>query len=378
MDIRKNNIEMVDLLSQYQKLKPQINNAIQEVIDASSFIKGKQVAEFENKLAQYTHSKHVISCANGTDALQIALMALDLEIGDEVIVPGFTYAATAEVIALLRLKPVMVDVDLNTFNISLHDLESAITSKTKAIVPVHLFGQCTDMEPIMQIAQKYQLWIIEDNAQSLGATYTFSNSITKQTGTMGHIGCTSFFPTKNLGCFGDGGALFTDDDVLAEKIRMIANHGQKIKYHHSIVGCNSRLDTIQAAVLNVKLDHLHEHLVARQKAASFYDEALSNWEIGNKPSQLNKANHTFNQYTLIVNEGRRDELKAFLAEKGIPTMIYYPIPLYKQDAFKNYVPENFNLPNTEMLCSSVLSIPIHTEMNEDILLRITDTLKSFK
>lgn len=371
-------IQMVDLFSQYSKLKPQINNAIQEVIDTSSFIKGKQVAELENNLTKSIGSKYAITCANGTDALQIALMALDLEIGDEVIVPGFTYAATAEVIALLRLKPVMVDVNPNTFNLSIPELEAAITPRTKVIVPVHLFGQCSDMEPIMEIAKKHQLWIIEDNAQSFGATYTFSNGITKQTGTMGHIGCTSFFPTKNLGCFGDGGALFTDDDTLAEKIRMIANHGQKIKYHHSIVGCNSRLDTIQAAVLNVKLDHLNEHLGARKKAADYYTNALANWQFGQIPQQISNVNHTYNQYTIIIKNGRRDELKTFLSNHGIPSMIYYPIPLYKQDAFNKYVPQGYELPNTEQLCRSVLSIPIHTEMTEDILLKITDTLKSFK
>lgn len=371
-------IEMVNLFNQYQKLKPQINNAIQEVLDSTFFIKGKAVTEFENKLADYTHSKHVISCANGTDALQIALMALELQPDDEVIVPGFTYAATAEVIALLRLKPIMVDVDASTFNISIAGLESAVTPKTRAIVPVHLFGQCSDMEPILEFAQNHNLWVIEDNAQSLGSEYALSDGITKQTGTIGHIGCTSFFPTKNLGCFGDGGALFTDDDLLAEKIRMIANHGQKIKYHHSIIGCNSRLDTLQAAILNIKINHLDDHLQARGRAAAFYDEALSDWEIGIKPFRLNKVKHTFNQYTLIVKGGRRDELKSFLAEKGIPTMIYYPIPLYKQDAFKMYVTKGFELPNTEQSCRSVLSIPIHTEMNEDILLRITDTLKSFK
>lgn len=374
----QNNIEMVDLLSQYQKIKPQINNAIQDVIDSSSFIKGRQVAVFERKLEQYTGSKHAISCANGTDALQIALMALDLEPGDEVIVPGFTYAATAEVIALLRLIPVMVDVDTETFNISISELEAAITPRTKAIVPVHLFGQCSDMEPIMKIAEKYNLWIVEDNAQSFGAEYTFSNDETKQTGTMGHIGCTSFFPTKNLGCFGDGGALFTDDEVLAEKIRMIANHGQKIKYHHSIIGCNSRLDTIQAAVLNVKIGHLDEHLNARKKAAAFYDQDLINWQFGKRPQRTGNANHTFNQYTLQIKNGRRDELKTFLSDKGIPTMIYYPIPLYKQDAFKKFVPQGFELQNTEYLCQSVLSIPMHTEMNEDILYRIINSLKSFK
>ena len=369
---------MVDLFSQYTKLKPQINNAIQDVLDTAAFIRGKQVAEFENKLAQYTRSKHIISCANGTDALQIALMSLDLEPDDEVIVPGFTYAATAEVIALLRLKPVMVDVNPDTFNLSVPELEAAITSRTRVIIPVHLFGQCSDMEPIMDIAKKHQLWVIEDNAQSLGATYTFSNDITKQTGTMGHIGCTSFFPTKNLGCFGDGGALFTDDDLLAEKIRMIANHGQKIKYHHSIVGCNSRLDTIQAAVLNIKLDYLYEHLNARQKAADFYIDALANWQFGQIPQRIGNVNHTYNQYTLIIKNGRRNELKTFLSNNGIPTMIYYPIPLYKQDAFNKYVPQGFELPNTESLCRSVLSIPIHTEMTEDILSRITETLKLFK
>jgi len=371
-------IQMVDLFSQYQKLKPQINKAIQEVLDSTAFIKGKAVTEFENKLAIYTHSKHVISCANGTDALQIALMALDLQPDDEIIVPGFTYAATAEVIALLGFKPVIVDVDLKTFDISVTDMEAAINPKTKAIVPVHLFGQCSNMESIIQIAQKHRLWIIEDNAQSLGAEYTFSDGSTKQTGTIGHIGCTSFFPTKNLGCFGDGGALFTNDDKLAEKIRMIANHGQKIKYHHSIIGCNSRLDTIQAAVLNIKLDHLHEHLKARQKAASFYDNALADWQFGQIPKRISNANHTFNQYTLKIKNGRRDELKTFLSNKGIPSMIYYPLPLYNQDAFKKYIPQGFELPNTESLCHSVLSIPIHTEMTVEILSRIIDTLNSFK
>lgn len=376
MNIQK--IEMVDLFNQYQKLKPQINEAIQEVLDSTSFIKGNAVTEFENKLAAYTHSRHVISCANGTDALQIALMALDLEPNDEVIVPAFTYAATAEVIALLRLKPVMVDVDTKTFNMSIAALESAITPKSRAIVPVHLFGQCSDIEPIMNFAKANKLWVIEDNAQSLGSEYTFSDGSIKQSGTIGHIGCTSFFPTKNLGCFGDGGALFTNDDALAEKIRMIANHGQKIKYHHSIIGCNSRLDTLQAAILNIKINHLHNHLQAREKAAKFYDEALIDWKIGNMPVRQNKIKHTFNQYTVIVKDGRRDELKAFLTEKGIPSMIYYPIPLYKQDAFKKYVSKDFQLLNTENLCQSVLSIPIHTEMNEAILCRITDTLKSFK
>jgi len=371
-------LEMVDLFSQYKKLKPQINQAIQDVIDSSSFIKGNQVAEFEKKLEDYTGSKHVVSCANGTDALQIALMALDLELGDEVIIPGFTYAATAEVIALLGLQPVMIDVDPETFNISIAELEAAITSRTRVIIPVHLFGQCSNMELVMKIAVKHQLWVIEDNAQSFGAEYTFSDEVTKKTGTLGHIGCTSFFPTKNLGCFGDGGALFTKNQPMAEKIRMIANHGQKIKYHHSVIGCNSRLDTIQAAVLNVKLDHLDEHLDARKKAASFYDVTLCNWELAEMPQQMSNTRHTFNQYTLRIKDERRDELKTFLSEQGIPSMIYYPIPLYRQDAFKKYVPEGFELPVTEQLCRSVLSIPMHTELNEDIQKRICDALISFK
>jgi len=305
-------------------------------------------------------------------------MALDLELGDEVIIPGFTYAATAEVIALLGLQPVMIDVDPESFNISIAELEAAITSRTRVIIPVHLFGQCSDMEPILKIAAKHQLWVIEDNAQSFGAEYIFSDGESKQTGTIGHIGCTSFFPTKNLGCFGDGGALFTSDEQLAEKIRMIANHGQKIKYHHSVIGCNSRLDTIQAAVLNVKLDYLNEHLDARKKAAEFYDRTLGDWKLVKIPQQWSQAKHTFNQYTLRIREERRDELKTFLSGQGIPSMIYYPIPLYRQDAFKKYVPEGFELPVTEQLCRSVLSIPMHTELNGDIQKRICDTLLSFQ
>ena len=369
---------MVDLKGQYYKIKKEVDFEIQKVIDSTEFINGHKVHEFSQHLSEFTGSKYVIPCANGTDALQIAFMALDLKLGDEIIVPAFTYAATAEVICLLGLVPVMVDVDPESFNLSVSELESAITPCTKAIVPVHLFGQCSDMEPILKIAEKYNLWVIEDNAQSLGAEYTFSSNETKKTGTMGHIGCTSFFPTKNMGCFGDGGALFTNDDKLSEKISMIANHGQKIKYYHSIVGCNSRLDTIQAAVLDVKLKHLREHLKARQKAAEFYDEALSTWQIGNIPNRMSYSSHTFHQYTLRIKDGRRDELKTFLSRTDIPTMIYYPLPLYKQDAFKNYVSRGFELQNTENLCNSVISIPIHTEMNNDILSKITDALKSFK
>lgn len=371
-------IVMVDLRNQYQKLKTEINQAMQEVMDATCFIKGRQVFEFEQNLAQFTGTKHVTSCGNGTDAIQIALMALDLKPNDEIIVPAFTYVATIEVIALLGLKPVMVDVNPETFNIDISALENAITPTTKAVIPVHLFGQCSDMEPILNLAEKHGLYVIEDNAQALGADYTFSNGLTKQTGTIGHIGCNSFFPTKNLGCFGDGGAIFTDDAQLAEKIRMVANHGQKQKYHHDLVGCNSRLDTLQAAILNIKLKYLNEHLEARQKAASFYDEALKDLAFAELPLRMPNATHTFNQYTLKVKNGRRDELQNYLAGHGIPSMIYYPLPLYKQVAFSKYVSPGFKLPVTEYLCQSVLSIPIHTEIDETILTTITNILKSFK
>lgn len=371
------NIEMVDLFNQYNKIKPQVDNAIQAVINSSSFIKGDQVRQFEINLGQFVNAKHVISCGNGTDALQIALMSLDLELEDEIIIPAFTYAATAEVIALLGLKPVMVDVDKDTFNISVTEIEKVITPRTRAIIPVHLFGLCADMEPIMQIAKKYNLIIIEDNAQSLGAETTFSDNLTRKTGTIGHIGCTSFFPTKNLGCFGDGGAIFTDDDNLEERIRMISNHGQRVKYYHSIIGCNSRLDTLQAAILNVKLSHLDEYLDARKKAAAFYNHALQDWPIVQLPKSNKNSLHTYNQYTLIVKNGLRDELKKHLADHKIPTMIYYPLPLYKQDAFKKYVSKGFELTNTEDLCKSVLSIPMHTEFTELMLYQITTIIKNF-
>ncbi len=369
---------MVDLLSQHKKIEKELLFAIQQVIDSSSFIKGKEVALFEENLANYLQVNHVISCANGTDALQIALMAIGLQRGDEVIIPAFTYVATAEVIALLGLVPVMVDVDEQTFNISLPGIQKAITPRTKAILPVHLFGQCSDMEPLMQLAEHHQLMVIEDNAQSLGAGYTFSNGITKKAGTIGHIGCTSFFPTKNLGCMGDGGALMTNIPALAEKIRMIANHGQQKKYYHEVVGCNSRLDTLQAAILNVKLPHLGQYLEARKKAGDFYHSALKDFEHGILPVALPAAPSTYNQFTLKTEAGRRDELRDFLAAKGVPTMVYYPLPLYKQKAFSNYVPEGFSLPATERLCESVLSLPMHTEMKDEELSYITNTLASFE
>jgi len=369
---------MVDLLSQHKKLEQQIFESIHRVIDSSAFIKGSEVAVFENTLADFLQVSHVITCANGTDALQIALMALELHPGDEVIVPAFTYVATAEVIALLGLMPVMVDVDEDTFNISLSGLAKAITHRTKAIIPVHLFGQCSNMEPLMKLAEAHHLYVIEDNAQSLGANYAFSNGHVKKAGTIGTIGCTSFFPTKNLGCLGDGGALMTNDPGLAEKIRMIANHGQRKKYYHEVVGCNSRLDTLQAAILNVKLPHLEEYLNARRKAGDYYQIALKHFNYGILPASLPATEPTYNQFTLKIRGGLRDKMKEYLEQKGIPSMIYYPLPLYKQKAFNKFVPTGFSLPVTEKLCESVLSLPIHTEMAEDELSYICEIVLDFK
>ncbi len=371
------NIQMVDLKGQYQKMKNEIDSALINTAEATQYIKGPDVAAFEKSLSKYLKVNHTIGCGNGTDALQIALMALELKPGDEVLVPAFTYVATIEAIALLGLTPVMVDVDKNTFNISVNEIEKSITSKTKAIVPVHLYGQSADIEPIMQIANKNNLFVIEDNAQALGAEYSFSDGTTKKTGTIGHIGCNSFFPTKNLGCFGDGGALTTDDNLLAEKCRIIASHGQKKKYHHSRIGCNSRLDTIHAAVLNVKLKYLDDFISARQKAADYYSKKLSGINGITLPQKMNYAKHTFNQFTIKVEGGKRDEMQTYLKEMGIPSIIYYPLPLYKQEAFKMYCTPDFGLLNTEELCSSVLSIPMHTELTFDIQNKIIETIKSF-
>ena len=369
---------MVDLLSQHKKLEQPILAAIQRVIDSSAFIKGEEVAIFEKKLAECLQADYLITCANGTDALQIALMALELKPGDEVIIPAFTYVATAEVIALLGLQPVMVDVDEDTFNISLSGIANAITSRTRAIIPVHLFGQCADMEPLMKLADAHQLFVIEDNAQSLGATCRFLNGTVKKAGTIGHIGCTSFFPTKNLGCMGDGGAIMTNLPELAEKIRMIANHGQKKKYYHEVVGCNSRLDTMQAAILNVKLPHLDAYLEARKAVGAFYQKALKNFEYAILPSNSPATPTTCNQFTLKIKDGIRDRLKEYLAGRGVPSMIYYPLPLYKQKAFSKYIPSGFSLPVTEKLCESVLSLPIHTEMTEEELSCICETILDFR
>jgi dTDP-4-amino-4,6-dideoxygalactose transaminase len=368
---------MVDLKNQYLKIKNEIDNAIKNVIDSTAFIKGPQVKNFENKLAEYLNVKNVITCGNGTDALQIALMSLNLKPGDEVIVPAFTYVATAEVIGLLGFVPVLVDVDYRTFNIDVENLEKAVSDKTKAIVPVHLFGQCANMEEILNFAKKHNLFVIEDNAQAIGADYTFSDGTIKKSGTIGNIGCTSFFPSKNLGCYGDGGAIFTNDDNLANKIRMIANHGQNIKYHHKYIGLNSRLDTIQAAILNVKLKHLDEYGQARLNAAVYYSENLKNISQIKTPLLSNFSSHVFHQYTLIIENGKRDDLKKYLNDKKIPANIYYPLPLNEQEAFKPISKVLSNLKNTYKLCSSVLSLPMHTELSAEQQDFIINAIKDF-
>jgi len=370
-------IQMVDLQSQYQRIKPEIDAAIQEVLDSTKFIKGPQVEEFANQLAAYTGAAYVIPCANGTDALQIAMMALKLKPGDEVITATFTYAATAEVIALLGLTPVLVEVDPNTFCIDPLAVEAAITPKTKAIVPVHLFGQCADMERLLAIAKRHNLFVIEDLAQAIGAVYTFSDGTQKQAGTMGHIGTTSFFPSKNLGCYGDGGAMFTNDPELAQDIKMVANHGQRVQYFHDVIGVNSRLDTLQAAILKIKLTHLDEYCSARQNVAAYYDNALAGHPNYKIPSRDTKSTHVFHQYTLQLCGINREDLKKYLAEKSIPSMVYYPLPLHFQKAFgsENYKEGQF--PISEGLCKCVLSLPISTEMDEEQLAYIVSNLKEF-
>ena len=370
------NIQMVDLKGQYQKIKPEIDAAISDVLNSTRFIGGPVVNKFKEGLEKQLRVKHVIPCANGTDALQIALMALDLKPEDEVIVPAFTYVATAEVIALLRLKPIMVDVDPHTFNVTAEIIEAAITPKTKAVVPVHLFGQSADMEPIMEVANRHGIYVIEDNAQAINADYTFKNGEIKKAGTIGHIGTTSFFPSKNLGCYGDGGALFCNDDKLAERIKMIANHGQIKRYYHETVGCNSRLDAIQAAILNIKLKHLDDYCAARQKAAAYYDNALADIPQLTVPKRQPNSSHVFHQYTLKVKNNLRDKLATFLKEKNIPFGIYYPLPLYRQKAFEKWW-NGKPLEVTEQLCSSVISLPIHTEMEEGLLFHISNSVKRF-
>jgi len=374
-----NKIQMVDLKGQYNKLKPQIDAAIQDVIDQTAFINGAPVQTFSDNLSKYLGGVNVIPCGNGTDAIQIALMALDLQPGDEVIVPSFTYVATAEVIALLGLTPVMTDVDPDTFMITPEEIERVVTSRSKAIVPVHLFGQCAPMEEILDVARRHQLFVIEDTAQALGAVYTFSDGTQSAAGTMGDIGCTSFFPSKNLGCYGDGGAIFCKDADRAKRLKMIANHGQAQKYHHTIVGCNSRLDTLQAAILNVKLPHLDAYSRARQKVAQRYDEELSTISWLTCPSRIATSTHVFHQYTIKLHEPTdRDLLQAHLRELGIPSMVYYPIPLHLQEAYRQEAFPLGSFPVAEQLCKHVLSLPIHTEMDDEIQQYIIEGIKKFK
>ncbi len=370
-------IQMVDLSAQYAKIKPAIDSAISEVLQSAVFIGGQKVESFATEFGAYLGAKHVIPCANGTDALQIALMALGLKPGDEVITPSFTYIATTEVIALLGLTPVFVEVDPQTYCISPAAIEAAITPRSKAIVPVHLYGQAANMNAIMEIAAKHQLFVVEDNAQAIGSDYHLSNGQRVKTGTIGHIGCTSFFPSKNLGCYGDGGALYTQDAELAQKIKMIANHGQNVKYVHDVVGCNSRLDSLQAAILSVKLRQLDNYIDARRTVAEAYDAAFAQIPALTIPFRAPDSRHVFHQYTLRVAGGKRDALQAYLKALDIPTMIYYPIPAHKQHMFAAFGVQDLQLPLTEQLCTEVLSLPIHTEMDEAQQQYIIDSVLSF-
>jgi len=370
-------IKMVDLLGQYLHIKEEIDAAIQEVLMSAAFIQGPQVKVFAEALSKYNQGVNVIPCANGTDALQIAMMALDLKSGDEVILPVHTYVATAEVIALLGLVPVFIDVDEKTFNIDVSQIESKIREETKAIVPVHLYGQCADMEPITNTAEKHNLFVIEDVAQALGADYTFSNGTVKRAGTMGVVGSTSFFPSKNLGCFGDGGAIFTNDELLAEKMRMVSSHGQKVKYQHDIVGVNSRLDSLQAAILQVKLKYLDDYTRKRNEVANYYDKYLANVSFVEIPYRAANSSHVFHQYTIKANGIDRDRFKDYLAKKNVPSMIYYPVPLHLQKAYRQEGFGEGSFPVTERLSKTVLSLPIHTEMTEDELSYICQVIKEY-
>ena len=368
---------MVDLKSQYQKIKKEVDTAILNVIENTAFINGPEVKAFQSELEAYLNVKHVIPCANGTDALQIAMMALGLKPGDEVITADFTYVATAEVIALLGLTPVLVDVMPNTFDIDIQAVEKAITPKTKAIVPVHLFGQCANMEQLMALAEKHNLFVIEDTAQAIGAEYTFSNGQKRKAGTIGTVGCTSFFPSKNLGCYGDGGAIYTNNDELAKSIRMIANHGQSVQYYHDSIGVNSRLDSIQAAILRIKLRDLDNYAAARNTAASYYDQAFSQNPKLVIPERLKNSSHVFHQYTLQIVGADRNALRDFLASKDIPAMIYYPVPLHLQKAYKDSRNAEGQYPVTEKLCATVLSLPMHTELDQETLKYISDAVLDF-
>ncbi|WP_374363430.1 DegT/DnrJ/EryC1/StrS family aminotransferase [Cloacibacterium sp.] len=369
-------IQMVDLQSQYQKIKNEVDEKVLNVMGSAQFINGPEVQNFQKELEQYLDVKNVIPCANGTDALQIALMALHLEPGDEVITADFTFAATVEVVHLLKLKAVLVDVDYDTFNIDVEKLKSAITPKTKAIIPVHLFGQCANMEAVLEVAKEHNLYVIEDNCQGIGADYTFSDGTTKKSGTMGTLGVTSFFPSKNLGCYGDGGAIFTNDDDLAYKIRGIVNHGMYKRYYHDEVGVNSRLDSVQAAVLRVKLPLLDSYNAARRSAADYYDKAFANNPNILTPKRAENSTQVFHQYTLRILNGKRNELQAFLAEKEIPAMIYYPVALRKQKAYFQES-NDADFVNTDKLLDQVISLPMHTELDEEQLKYITDSVLEF-
>lgn len=370
-------IQMVDLISQYQKIKPAIDTAILNVIENAQFINGPEVSSFQGELEKYLGVKHVIPCANGTDALQIALMALGLKPGDEVITPSFTYIATTEVMALLGLKPVFVEVDKDTFCIDPNVIEAAITEKTKAIVPVHLYGQAANMDAIMTIARKHKLFVVEDNAQAIGSDYYRADGMVAKTGTIGDIGCTSFFPSKNLGCYGDGGAICTNNDDLAMKMRMIANHGQSKRYYHDMVGCNSRLDSIQAAVLRIKLRELDNYIDARIKVADYYDQFFAQFPQIKTPVRDGGSKHVFHQYTMQLDGIDRDALSAFLATKEVPSMIYYPVPAHRQKMFEAFGSENTVLPITDWLTERVISLPIHTEMEQDQLDHICASVAEF-
>ncbi len=370
-------IQMVDLKRQYTKIKSEVDSAIGEVLENATFINGKAVTDFAAGLAAYIGSRHVIPCANGTDALQIAMMALDLQPGDEVITPSFTYVATTEVVALLRLKPVFVEVDPKTFCMDPAALEAAITPRTKAVVPVHLYGQAAPMEEIMRLAKKHHLYVIEDNAQAIGSDYTFSDGSTKKTGTIGTIGTTSFFPSKNLGCYGDGGAIFTDDNTLASRLKMIANHGQSRRYYHDLVGCNSRLDSIQAAVLNVKLKRLDEYIAARRSAADYYDSAFKAHPKITTPYRAPYSHHVFHQYTLILDGVDRNGLNEHLAAKNIPSMIYYPVPAHRQQMFAASGGGDYRLETTDWLTERVISLPMHTELDEEQLQTISNAVLEY-
>ncbi len=370
-------IQMVDLQGQYAKIKPQVNKAFESVLDTAYYIGGPEVKGFASDLEKYLDVKHVIPCANGTDALQIAMMGLGLEQGDEVITADFTFAATVEVIALLKLTPVLVDVDLDTFNINIEALKKAITPKTKAIVPVHLFGQCANMEAVMEIAKEHNLFVIEDNAQAIGADYTFSDGTKKKSGTIGNVGTTSFFPSKNLGCYGDGGAIFTNDDDLAHTIRGIVNHGMYKRYYHDVVGVNSRLDSLQAAVLQIKLPLLDSFCDARRKAAAYYSDAFTTNLNIITPTISDFSTHVFHQYTLRITNGKRNELHQHLLDNNIPNAIYYPVPLHAQKAYKDtrYNEDDFKV--TNQLIEQVISLPMHTELDEEQLTFITKTILDF-